>query len=760
MFLSDNPIMRENEDLLDRKKFSAHLAIAICEWKDKESLVIALNGEWGVGKTSIINIALSQIKTINTDDFPTIVSFNPWIYSDLNSITSHFFGEISKELEIQNQTAKDKKIAHKLKLYASLLNVFPEKNIIKSSYDKFVIGLGLAGISVSSIADWLNINNKTLRLILFVGGAALLFKQVAQSFLSKLSVYYEGKSKFSNPTALDLKKEITAELAERNKKLVIIIDDIDRLTNGEIKEIFRLIKVNADFPNTIYLLSFDRHVVELSLDNSLGVSGSKYLEKIIQVTFDIPEARTVDVHKYLFMHLDRILSTLPSSVEKFFSSESAYWGNIFHSGVRQYLKNLRTVKRYISSLEFNISQMYTGETIEINPVDFIAIECIRIFEPGFYNFMRQNKDLFTSTRSEYNSRNDTQRQTSIVNALTSQAVTNSDTLTELIKQLFPQLQGVIENGNSSYGYSWISGWTKELRVCSPTHFDSYFAYLPKGSSEQISQFELESAMQKIRDRNEFESELQCYIANGKIRELLGLFQDYTDDETKFPTQYFENIIVPLLDITDSLPSERKGMADFGSDWDVMRVIYQLLKRENNKELNYTLLRDAVNQSSSLYAIFLKISTESPSNQNSKIKLLTEEHLADLKKLCIERLKIHTNDNELLENSHLLYILYRWKEWDQSDDLNLYIKRIVSDDVSLLKFLQKYRHHSHVTTMGDYVSRSLITFNFTNLSDLVPETDKIKHRIESIKSSTNLYDSYKEVIDSFVTNYGKEHDRDD
>ena len=70
----------------------------------------------------------------------------------------------------------------------------------------------------------------------------------------------------------------------------MVIDDVDRLTPQEIQELFQLIKANADFPNVVYLVLFERTTVENSVEKVLEVDGREYLEKIVQVGFDLPRA--------------------------------------------------------------------------------------------------------------------------------------------------------------------------------------------------------------------------------------------------------------------------------------------------------------------------------------------------------------------------------------------------------------------------------------------------------------------------------------
>src|SRR5690606_33695923 len=92
-----------------------------------------------------------------------------------------------------------------------------------------------------------------------------------------------------------LKERIGAILKENKSKVVIFIDDIDRLDKVEIHSIFRLVKLTADFLNTTYILSFDEEMVSAAIGERFGAgnqkSGQNFLEKIIQVPLKIPVAQ-------------------------------------------------------------------------------------------------------------------------------------------------------------------------------------------------------------------------------------------------------------------------------------------------------------------------------------------------------------------------------------------------------------------------------------------------------------------------------------
>lgn len=92
-FSADRPIGSREEDLLGRASFADSLASAIKGWKGNDSLVIALYGPWGSGKSSVKNMVLQSLRSAEADS-PLIVEFNPWQWSGQDQLAEAFFREI------------------------------------------------------------------------------------------------------------------------------------------------------------------------------------------------------------------------------------------------------------------------------------------------------------------------------------------------------------------------------------------------------------------------------------------------------------------------------------------------------------------------------------------------------------------------------------------------------------------------------------------------------------------------------------------
>lgn len=94
MLYSDSPIKDFGEDYLLQEEFVNHLKSIIMDYNSQESLVIQLRGEWGSGKSSILNMLKKSIEEDN-EKGPLVMYFNPWNFSTKNELIKFFFEELS-----------------------------------------------------------------------------------------------------------------------------------------------------------------------------------------------------------------------------------------------------------------------------------------------------------------------------------------------------------------------------------------------------------------------------------------------------------------------------------------------------------------------------------------------------------------------------------------------------------------------------------------------------------------------------------------
>ena len=77
--LVDEPISSPEQDRLNRIQFAEHLADVLFEYEGSECMVVAINGEWGCGKSSILNLIEGYLAKKRDDDSNIVIlRFNPW----------------------------------------------------------------------------------------------------------------------------------------------------------------------------------------------------------------------------------------------------------------------------------------------------------------------------------------------------------------------------------------------------------------------------------------------------------------------------------------------------------------------------------------------------------------------------------------------------------------------------------------------------------------------------------------------------------
>lgn len=309
----------------------------ISRWRQRECLVIALYGAWGSGKSSVKNLILEKLAEEKYRLAP--IEFNPWLAPGVEKITETFFTEIGVKLFGETDES-DKQRAAKWKRYADYLE----------------IGSYVTAVTAPAIME------KGIR---FLEGKAA---RQADSFEKKENSLQQ------------MRKDLREAFRSLNTPIVIVIDDIDRLTEEEINLIFRLVKANADFPNLIFLLLFDRKTVETALDKISGEQGAAFLEKIVQVGIDLPPLSSDALSNVVFRGISEALEPLISEND----FDRGRFSNLWIPGLSFYFQNLRDVNRFLSSFNFAVGAFSRNGVLEVNPVDLIAIETLRTTEPEVY----------------------------------------------------------------------------------------------------------------------------------------------------------------------------------------------------------------------------------------------------------------------------------------------------------------------------------------------------------------------------------------
>lgn len=451
-FRADQALTRGSEDRLGRLPFALRIAATIRERKAADSLVIGVYGPWGDGKTSVVQFVQ---EALSSDDDIVWVPFNPWIVGDRDQLLRSFFETIAEALDT-HLDSRGVTLARRVRDYSEILAaVVPPAKAVQ---------LASAAVSTRKLADY--------------------------------------------------KKVVSDLLADSGKRVVVAIDDIDRLERNEIAAILKLVRLVADFKNTVYILAFDRRIVAASLDHLYAggnEEGSSFLEKIVQVPLPLPPAESSSLEGFALTLLEEALGAAHVQLE---ASAVTEFGGRFRAGIAPGISTPRNAVQFVNAVAFALPMLRE----EANVVDVICIEALRSLYPAVHAFVRDNEQFVLGrghadtdgpepARASWNAATLPLSERKRVAALT------------LVKALFPRFESSL-GGNTHYGGDWNRTWAREKRAASPNHFERFFTY--HVSAHQVSETAVADLVDQITGQSddELRGALLEHIQNGRAESLI------------------------------------------------------------------------------------------------------------------------------------------------------------------------------------------------------------------------------------------------
>lgn len=210
--VDDLPILIDEKDvhydLLGRNHITSLLTTAVLNTNPSNSFVMSLEGTWGSGKTTILNLAKIKLQEAEPDNIIIIDDLDPWSYESPESLFNSMFSHILTDSDLN-------------------FNPFETSQFINQVYSE-------------------------------------IFSDKKVNTLKK--VIFPPKS------LEDIKREINNHLRLTNKKVVFFIDNIDRAEKENIIILFKLVGNILDFERVVYVLSFDSDRVKKILEEELNIN--------------------------------------------------------------------------------------------------------------------------------------------------------------------------------------------------------------------------------------------------------------------------------------------------------------------------------------------------------------------------------------------------------------------------------------------------------------------------------------------------------
>lgn len=680
---ADTPVSDKSHDSFQRYPFAKRIAQTITLRNENEPLVIGIYGEWGEGKTSVLHFIEREIT--NLDPKIIQIRFNPWMFPDEPTLIKNFFNLLASEIYFKGKDSAEVK-----KSNSGKLNNKPSKNPLNTKSEKlgkflFDYGKHLAPLGYG------------------IDDAA----QVVGRILKKDDLE-------------TLKKRIEELLTKIGMRIVIFIDDIDRLEKSEISAIFRLVKLTGNFPYLTYILAFDQKVVAEALGERFGPSGTKagesFLEKVIQLPLSLPKAEPESLKYFCFSKLEKILNINNISLS---DEDARNFGYKFTKYILAHASTPREIVRYCNSVSFTLPVLKD----EINILDLLYMEAIKVFHPSYFNFLKSNPSYFIkSYKSEFGREDDESKKNEIKKQfnLLGQGKTEfeNSNLKSIISLLFPHLDRAIYN---SFSDTDEDNWYSEKRIASKDYFYKYFSYAPiKGD---VSDVAFQNLFEKVEN-------------NESLENITLLIQDILENSSSEKFSYKllvrskkldwsqAKLLMPALANCSDLFSTEGGFLSYRSTTpfgQIARFICQSLIEHKSQLDNFDFTKSLL-KNSAQFSFAYEVFRFFYNFKDDEMPLFSDFQLKELEDLIVIKAINEAGDRALIDTfpSEFYFIANVLKErfkHEYDQHVMNYLELNSHNAVNVIK------HFTPTVTVNDGPQKFKGDLKFQNFKDLISIFDK-------------------------------------
>ncbi|WP_233160668.1 P-loop NTPase fold protein [Aquitalea sp. ASV11] len=711
---AEAPIRKSSEDRLRRTSFADRIAIVLSELSLREGRVFAIRGGWGFGKSSLKNLITEKLDASDGADW---LDFNPWQWGDGDTITRALFGQIADRLGGEHSKSALAR-AEALRRYSAILSGVSTP-LKKAGDSNHLISLILTNVSVIAVASAIGFDLPTVAKL----GATLAALSVCTSLLGRV-LSFLGRDRGNEPLG-KVREALEDRLRELDRPLVVFVDDIDRLEPEQIRLLLRQVKANANLPNIVFVLLFQPSIVERALDPVADDDGRAFLEKIVQANFDLPAVPVSIVHRIFGEELSE-LAGVYATEENGFSQRR--WGNALVGCIQPLLRNMRDARRLISSISVHMPLHVSGEVFEVNIVDFLLLEALRVFEPDLHEELFCERELVLQ---EHRFHGYAGRDADKVVAERLLSIVSEERRViarDALKELFPPLEWAF--GGVNYADGFRNNWLTEKRVCSSRYFPRYFEL--QTAVGEISESRFVSFLEQTK------TEDQLTIAIAEIENdglLLSLVARLDESVDRLPVENAAVLLPGMFEIAQKLVSQ--GKADFfSSPWiSAWRATSWFLKRIP-QEKRSGLVLEALRQTKGLSIASILIHLNDPADQKEgnafdpaldvdTVEAMKAEWLLQIRSLA-------ANGDALIAVPGLAALLYRWRDYSGSlDEPREWLMKAIRTDQGFASIVSSIMSRGTVHSLGDRVSTPHFSFNRETIDDFIG-LDVAKDKCDAIK----------------------------
>lgn len=424
----DRPITGAREDLLGRRSFVEGVARSLRAPRSDESAVVGICGPWGCGKSSLKNLILEELGEQSND--LQVVRFEPWLLLDGESVLRELLHTL----------------AHAVGASEHVRPVF-------LSFGRRILRFGVAASRVVA------------PLAATYGAPDLAVP--AQSIGNALdAVQAAALTETNEASVFQLKTDLDKALRRGRHRFLVVVDELDRLDPSGIQWFFQAIKAALSFPKVDYLLFFQRPAIEAAFERSGIPDGRRYLEKLVPVVLDVPQIAGKTLEDVLVSAINSLSRRSGVGVDSRVDEAAELL-------CRTFVSSIRDVKRLVTGFEFHLAAHTVDGVLEVDPVDLLLLESLRLFEPELHGSLLRAKRLLTESsegKLAWVVDDGKKPRSTLLNESVMSLARRPEAARQVVSMLFPD----VSEAPYQHAVRDERAEIRSLRICVPQFFDRYF----------------------------------------------------------------------------------------------------------------------------------------------------------------------------------------------------------------------------------------------------------------------------------------------
>jgi predicted KAP-like P-loop ATPase len=430
--------------------------------------------------------------------------------------------------------------------------------------------------------------------------------------------------------------------------------------------------------------------------------------------------------------------------------------NVFYDVVASEIRTPRDLIRLTSSLA--VTWPAVGN--DVDRADFVGLEVLRILRPVVYRALRSSKQRLTTTGDRLSRWSQEQRNQFDKALLSGVPETDRERLKHSLMRIFPPLASVWSN--VVYGEHSRAEWSRERRVCSSDHFDSYFRFAI--SDDVLAKKDIEELIAHSSDDAFITTALRDGLAikrssgGTKAALILDELNLHADSVTDDQVQPLLKTIFRLGDELDVTVDEAKAFS-IGNNhlrihWLLRRLTLERFDLGRRSAVFMAACETAslswlVGFASSAHEDYHPRPSKSPEPEDRCLTTATDAEA--IRDLALSRIRRAAQSGELGPQARLAYLLYRWRDF--SEDGSAEVKRWtdvqLAQDKMVVQFARAFTSHGWSQSAGNVVAQRTTLANVGNHLEEIIDRDRFRARVEELAKKDTLQQEEVTIIREFL-----------